>query len=65
VTADIKEALRERYEEVLAEAKWCATDFAACKACGSTNVVGSVGAGGSKFKICVGCHDCGDLILWG
>jgi hypothetical protein len=64
VTSDMKELLRRIYEERLADAKRCAQDIGTCHACGSTNLVGSVGTTLSKFKICVRCNDCDALIVW-
>jgi hypothetical protein len=64
VTSDFKEMLRRHYEEILSSAKRCAEEVGVCHACGSTNIVGSVAAGASKFKSSVGCGDCGTLIEW-
>ena len=64
VSNEWKEALRQHYGELLCSAKRCAEKVGVCHNCGSTNIVGSVGTGVSKFKSCVGCGDCGALLQW-
>jgi len=64
VTSDFKEMLRQHYEERLSSAQQCAEEIGTCDGCGSTNIVGTVGTGVSKFKSCVGCNNCGALLQW-